>query len=396
MNESKLKILIYTHEFPPMTGGVASYNCDLAEGLHHSGHQVMVLTLADKDAASFDQAQGYGIQRMPISRKFRRWTFAYYILSGLFLLVYLRRFKPDRLLVTHHPAHLCTTLVLPLVSLRPFVTVHGREIEDDFINKVGPKACVLRFLMRQLLNRSSAVIAVSNSTCELLKKVGVPESKLRVIYHGIRREPFLEKPYQTEAKKKLGLDGSHVILTLGRVIEGKGLDVMVEIFPKVLERVPNVKYIVVGGGPFLAPLRRLISEKGLEEHIFCYGPVPRNKAVTFYDGADLFVLLSTRGKRESFGIVLIEAGARKLPSVASRVGGIPEVILDGETGYLVDPFDQNQVVERITDLLSKRQLSTRQGINARHRVEQLFTTEIMVRNTEMLLINPVRVPEVAL
>jgi len=167
---------------------------------------------------------------------------------------------------------------------------------------------------------------------------------------------------------------------VGRIAYSKGLDTLIDAVPQVIESVPNVRFSIVGSASraeadYFAYLKVKVSENQLggTVHFFPY----HNDVRTLISSWRLLVLPS---RREALGRVLIEAGALGIPTVASSVGGIPEIIQDGVTGLLVPPNDIGRLSDAIVKLLKHPDLAQRLGQNAKARTSKVFSAETMIES----------------
>lgn len=175
------------------------------------------------------------------------------------------------------------------------------------------------------------------------------------------------------------------VMYLGRLEKRKGTSIFLAAIPLVLQRFPNVEFVVIGKDSATAPdgmtyqeyARQLLSEETLQ-HIIFTGPLPRAEVDRHFADSDIFVAPSVY---ESFGIVYIEAMSWGKPVIGCRVGGVPEVVADGETGLLVPPQDANALADAIVEMLSNTPLRERMSEAARQRVETYFTDIAMAENT---------------
>lgn len=142
-----------------------------------------------------------------------------------------------------------------------------------------------------------------------------------------------------------------VLLTLGVLSRQKGVDLAIEALAKLLPRYPQLRLLVVGSGDYEGGLRRLARKLGVEAAVHFIGSVPHEQTAEFYNAADLFLLPTLR--EEGFANVILEAMASERPVIASRIGGNPEAVLDGETGFLIPPGDVKALGERIADCLER-------------------------------------------
>jgi glycosyltransferase involved in cell wall biosynthesis len=203
----------------------------------------------------------------------------------------------------------------------------------------------------------------------------VPPSKLRVILNGIDTECFRWRGESQELRQALGIpDSAPVLGTVGRLTEVKQQHLLIRAFARVRERVPKAHLILVGDGPLMGELRSLASQLGVGSvtHLVGYRPEPQR----YLPLLDVFALTSSS---EGIPQALLEASSAGIPAVASRVGGVPEVIDDGRTGLLFSNGDQNALTAGILALLTDLLLARRMGAAARDRVESLFHIRRMAR-----------------
>jgi len=173
------------------------------------------------------------------------------------------------------------------------------------------------------------------------------------------------------------LNGARLILTVGRLVERKGHDVVIRALPGIRRAVGPVRYLIAGAGPEEARLRTLAREVGCADDVVFAGHVDDRDLPLFYAACDVFVMpsraLEQRDGIEGFGIVFLEAGACGKPVVGGRSGGIADAVLDGITGVLVDPRSVDEVTGALTRLLQDRGEAARMGGEGRRRAEALQT-----------------------
>ncbi|MBN2032996.1 MAG: glycosyltransferase family 4 protein, partial [Deltaproteobacteria bacterium] len=233
------------------------------------------------------------------------------------------------------------------------------------------------------------IIANSNFTRNLLIKGGVDAQRIRVIHPGTDPHQFCPGPKPNELIHQMNLSERKVALSVGRLTVRKGQDMTIEAWPKVLEKVPNAVYLIVGTGEYEHHLRELAKKMGVERSICFIGEVTAEELPRIYRMADLFIMPSRQlpGSRdvEGFGIVYLEAGASGLPCIGGRCGGIPDAIEDGRTGILVDGDSPNEIALAVVDLFNNPKRASSMGDMARHRVLESFTWERSATNIRRLI-----------
>ncbi len=157
-----------------------------------------------------------------------------------------------------------------------------------------------------------------------------------------------------------------------------GPDILVRAMAKVVEAAPGSRLVMVGDGPMRRALDRLVDELGLEAHVEFAGFVRHDRVPELLRGCDMFVNCSV--VPESFGVAVLEASACGVPVVATRVGGVPEVCRDDETGLMVEAGDSDALARAIIRLAKDKALRERMGIAGRHFVLDNYAWRDSVRN----------------
>ena len=223
---------------------------------------------------------------------------------------------------------------------------------------------------------ATAVIAVSKTVKENLEKYEHIKN-VKVIYNGI--DPDLFKPASIEEKvlkkKQLGLNKNDFVLgNVGRMDYWKNQRILIEILPDLKKISPQIKLILVGRGEEEGNLKKLAIKKGVKNDVIFLGQ--RSDVNQILKAFDIFVFPSLT---EGLPLVVIEAMATGLPIVASHVGGIPELVVNGETGFLVSPTSKEEIKETIIKLLNNPKLRKEMGQIARKRFETHFSLPQMVQ-----------------
>ncbi|HVJ52734.1 MAG TPA: glycosyltransferase family 4 protein [Aliidongia sp.] len=227
-----------------------------------------------------------------------------------------------------------------------------------------------------LLHAATLAVGVSRQVIDGLIADGMAPERTKIIHNGIDTSRLGGSA--TDLRAALGIPAdAFTVMTAGSLIERKGHDLLIRAFQSLpLEPVPP-RLLILGDGPERERLAALAASLGLEDRIHFLGHTKEVGAA--YRAADLFALAS-RG--DSFGLVLAEAGHFELPSVSTRVGGIPEVVIDEETGLLVPPDDVPALAAALAKLMADPARREQLGRAAAARVEAMFTVERMARRFE--------------
>jgi glycosyltransferase involved in cell wall biosynthesis len=223
-----------------------------------------------------------------------------------------------------------------------------------------------------------ALIAPSRATREVLMHAGIPGHKVHVIPGGFRvPERMLD---QAQARTELGLPTeSFIISTVARLVPGKGIEDLIRAVARMSVRERHVLLLIAGDGPERNGIQELAKAQ-MRQRAVLLGQV--NNIGTVYAASDVFALPS---HMESFGAVFVEAAFHSLPCVGARVGGVPDVIADRETGLLVSPGDVSSLREALERLMDSR-LRKELGAAGRTRALTEFTEHRMADLYERTLL----------
>jgi glycosyltransferase involved in cell wall biosynthesis len=251
-------------------------------------------------------------------------------------------------------------------------TVHNT---DEFYVRPGYAS-----LARASANRLDRIVVISDAVGRYLREAGVPAEKLVRIYYGLDVRGWGSSTENSCSPSAIPHPQTSIAV-VARLAPQKGHTILLDALPRVLASVPDVSVRIVGHEELstVAELRAYAAARGVAEHVEFDGF--RGDVPELLREIDLFVLPSLW---EGFGLVLLEAMAAGRPIVASAVGPIPEVVLDGETGLLVPPGDPGALAEAIVRVLSDRALAERLGRAGRARVERAFGLDRMVEQTDAL------------
>ena len=265
----------------------------------------------------------------------------------------------------------CETLPIALRIVNPGKTVISIAHTHPGVDiKAGHP--VRRFVERVCYTMISGIVFNSYSAREeWKKKLGLTKiPKGTVILHGIEK-PDCRIPEDYPQQRSDTIDFGCV----ARFASWKGQRELLSAWSLLPEKViQNSRLIFVGDGPLYEDLRGLVQKEHLTDKIIFLGQKKNGSA--YFNGADVGVQLST--EPEAFGLVLLEAMSRGKPVMASRLGGIPEVVEDGKTGYLVDPFDPEEVAKTISELAGSREKREHLGQGGFERWKEHFQLKRML------------------
>jgi glycosyltransferase involved in cell wall biosynthesis len=219
-------------------------------------------------------------------------------------------------------------------------------------------------------------LAISGAVRDRLVSDGVPSSKVRIVHGGIDIERIVNLPPGSVHAALYLPTRAPVVGNIGALVPQKGQRHLVEAAAAVVKQVPDVRFVIIGDGELREPLEEQIRHKHLERHVFLAGFRP--DVLELLKDVDVFALSSLQ---EGMCISLVDAMAASKPAVASAVGGVPEVLADGVTGFMVAPRDEEALADRIVRLLKDEPLRQKMGAAALQRARRLFSVERMVQDT---------------
>lgn len=227
------------------------------------------------------------------------------------------------------------------------------------------------------------IVVPCQSLKDQLKRFSwIKQEKVKVIPNGIdlSRFNFDMKKERERLFRKYSLNPQIILIGVpARLVEAKGHIYLLQAIPEIVKAFPQVKFLFAGDGSEKEALKKLTSQLNLEDHVIFAGYI--KEIFQTMAGFDLLVLPSIS---EGFGGALAEGMALKKPIVATRVGGIPEVVEDQKTGLLVPPTDPHSLAQAIITLLQDKNLASRLGEEGRRRVETYYTIDKMIEKIEAL------------
>jgi glycosyltransferase involved in cell wall biosynthesis len=295
--------------------------------------------------------------------------------SGKIFLELVREFKRSNIQLVHTHKYKDTILAAPaakLCCIKHIVrTVHG--LREPFKGLQNYKMSFYEAIERTVHRHCVETLIGVSSQIERKYKAEGEVSRVICIRNGI---DFEGKSVQTDrwaTRKDLGIDsGTCLIGTVGRLTPVKGIPYLLEAATILLRQGANVKVLVVGDGSIREDLKTHTHDLGITDNVVFLGH--REDTDALLQALDVFVLPSLS---EGIPMALLEAMAASRAVVASRVGGIPEIVEDGFEGFLVEPMDVNSLAERCQRLIESPDVARKMGEQARKRVERDFSATVM-------------------
>jgi glycosyltransferase involved in cell wall biosynthesis len=285
------------------------------------------------------------------------------------LVAIIRRVRPDVVVVRGYNAETLGRIAARIAGVKHTIMwVHN-------IGDAEPRSSLRTIVDRVLNHWTSGYFGVAEAQRRyLVDELGYPDDKIRIIHNGVDPALF-DVDTDRGVLAEFGFaEGDPVVGIVAALRPEKDHATLLRAARVVINEMPNAKFLVVGEGPTRPRLEALCSELGIASNVHFAGA--RSDIARVLRAIDVFTLSSVTV--ECFPIALLEAMACARPAVCTEVGGIPEMIRDGETGYLVPPTDSQQLAVRLLSLLSDPQAARRLGRAARDRVEDEFSLDVSI------------------
>jgi len=350
-------------------GGLEKVLASIVQSLDKSKYDVQVWCLArGGDIAQTLIAKGTAVRILDMD--------SYY--NPLQIVALARLMNKERFLVIHTHGYFASTFgrFAAILARIPVVITHVHSTYYDYGKR--------NLLVEKFLSYFTDMIICISQAVETFVTVneGISKKKTCLIYNAVILPAHVDDDHhKQEMRNSLGIDAEAIVITVvASLTANKGHRILMEAFAQVFRTYPAVRLVIVGGGPLRIQLesdsRRLLIDKAV---IFTG---IRNDVFPLLQTSDIFVLPSQH--REGLGIALIEAMAMNLPVIGTMVGGIPEVIMDGENGFLIPPGGSEQLASALKKLVEDPILRVRMGRRGRQLYEEKFTLARMMQQIEAL------------
>lgn len=384
----KLKIAQITPYYYPSIGGVQGVVQYLSEELVDMGHSVDVLTpnrdhkgRPKMDRPLRENFNGVNIYRFRSLLNLGHMS----ITPGLYY--HLLKNKYD-VLHYHNYRHPHCEVASSIGRRKGSVTVlhgHGPFFEPGEINSMKEKIYGIydKAALKTVFKNSDVIIALNNYEAGRYRKIGVPESKIKVIPNAAERDSFTSVS-SIEFLSKYNLAGKNIILFVGILNSFKRPDLLIEALPGIIKDVPDAHLVMVG--PDGGELKKVIDtavKLGVEKHYSWIGPLYGMEKQRAYNAAKVFVLPSDW---DAYPLVLLEALARKLPIVTTDTRGPKDIVDNNVNGFIINKGDVNALAEKIIALLTNDTLYQQFSINAYQKGVSVYSASAITKKISSLYI----------
>ena len=373
-------VLFVTNDFGPRAGGIETFIIGLIE--RRPFGQTIVYTSWQDNAASYDAEwrSKFGVEVIRDRSKI--------LLPTPRVALALRKIIRTRGITTAAfgaaaPLGLLSASMKRAGVKRSVALTHGHEV---WWAKVFP----FNFLLRRIGSTVDVLTYLGEFTQSAISKALSSNAQRAMvkIAPGIDTDHF----FPTDAsilRRSLGLEDKKVIVSVGRLVHRKGQDYLIQSMPSILHQVPNAHLLLVGQGPYLEHLQRLVKEHGLESSVTFIGRIDYKELPQYLCVGDIFAMPSRSRlmglEVEGLGIVYLEASSCGLPVLAGNSGGAPDAVKQSETGLVVNGTDEKQIASAAIELLNNRDSSKKMGLAGRQWIVDNWRWETWSKEFEALL-----------
>ncbi|MCQ8893263.1 MAG: glycosyltransferase family 4 protein [Methanolinea sp.] len=357
-----MKIAVLVNLFPPkwLAGTeLATYN--LAKHLAKRGHEIHVITSHDKGLPNFDKENGFYVHRLA----WPKIRIIGVLLFWLKIFLKIRTIKPEIVQAQDLSMGIPSLMIKKVLGMPYIVWGQGSDIYLP--------GRVIKITRSSILKNADAILALTEDMRKKMKEITSHE--IFVVPNGIDPELFC-----IESQSIVKYNKSNIILFVGRLYPIKGIHYLLMAFKEIHDIIKDAELVLVGDGQERERLEALSVQIGIQDYVRFIGKVPHTEVKKYMQQADIFVLPSLS---EGLPNVILEAMACGLPIVASRVGGIPDVIEDGVNGYLVTPKRLDEIAEKIVILLQNDKLREKISRNNLIKIKS-YRWENIILNLEKL------------
>jgi glycogen(starch) synthase len=382
-----MRVVLLSWEYPPrIIGGLGRHVYHLATSLAEQGVKVHVVTKDHPDAPEYEESEGVHIYRVVnyppdiTQEDWVPWTLQFNValLEKAVALINdlgnVNVIHAHDWLVAHAAASLKHAYRIPLVA-----TVHATEYGRHQGHLPGPMNKLIHQIEWWLTFESSRTICCSQYMKEQITDIfELPTDKVEVIPNGIDHESFKRDVSVDLYRKKFVPAGDKLVFFVGRLVYEKGVQTVIEAMPLIMNKIPNVTFVVAGSGPHLNELKSLVSAFDLNEKVKFVGHMDTDGLCAFYKSADLTVVPSLY---EPFGMVVLESMAMGTPTIVADTGGLSEIVVHEETGLKFEPGNPESLAEAMLKVLLDRKLADRLTSDAMAYMGETYNWDRIARQT---------------
>ena len=361
-----MRVLFWTDGFPPRLGGIETQSFVFIKAMQQRGHEYRVVAQQDHPSWKLEEHyQDIPVRRFDFNAVLKKQELKTVVSVKNYIEQVIKEFQPD---VIHLNASVGGSafvflLMMNLFNVPIILTAYSPYLLEG---KFSP-------IIEKIISKVDRVCCISNWVLNEMKQyLPLFQEKFRLVYCGLSMPEVSPLPLSFS---------DPILLVLGRLSKEKGFDVAIKAFSLLKKQGSSARLLIAGGGVERPELEKLVVDLGLSSSVTFKGVLTQEQALSVFNQATIVIVPSII---ESFGLVILEAMQMQRPVIASRVEGIPEVVVDGETGILVPMRDPHSLCNAIEDILRAPDKGIHMGINGRSRAEKAFSLHSYVLQYEEL------------
>lgn len=399
----RIAVFIKSTTFHKGFGGLESQNKVLCEGLAGRGNEIVVYSPIRELEKEKEFEKG-------VEYKFIKADYYKYLLAFLNKNSWVNKsydvFKKDHeenpfdIVISQSAAASGIIRKKKILDIPVISIAHGTTLGEfkTYLSSVSIKSLKdiimfvrnTQYFVRQYFGRqreyillSDHVIAVSNAVKkQLIEETFVPEDRVTVINNGINPEKFISLDEKLREKGQIELEKLNLIY-VGQVIKNKGIDILIEIFKD--SQFKDITLDIFGGGEYLQELKDLIIQNSLSKQVRAYGKIPYERIIEVYNNPKYDAFVFPTKRFEGLPMVLVEALFAGLPIVAFDIGGVSDVVKNGETGFLIESENVFELKQKILSLKNNRETLSELRKSAFNKAQRDFGVDAMLNKYEKIM-----------
>ncbi len=377
-----MRVLMLSWEYPPrIVGGISRVVHDLAQKLGEHGIEVHVVTCWEEGTEEFERDKNVFVHRVH-TYEINTFNFVDWVLQLNFAMIEYsielinetQKFDIIHVhdwIVAFAGRVLKNSFSIPMIS-----TIHATEfgrnsgLHNETQKYISSVEWWLGYESRKIIVNSQYM------KNEIRNVFQIPEEKIRVIPNGVNLNKFDGFEHNLAFRRKYAADNEKIVFFVGRIVNEKGVKVLIDSVPKILNYYNDVKFIIAGKGPEMEELKEKAHNMNISNRIYFTGYIKDEDLCNLYKCADIAVFPSLY---EPFGIVALEGMIANVPVVISDTGGLDEIVNHGVDGMKSYTGNSNSLADSILDILFNTEKAKKIVENAKKKVNSLYNWENIYR-----------------
>ncbi|OPX58839.1 MAG: Trehalose synthase [Methanobacterium sp. PtaB.Bin024] len=356
-----MKVCMMSIDFLPNVGGISTHIIELSKALTELGIEVHIITRrTDFHGKKFETINNIKVHRLYLPKI--RFGSVLYIINQIYTILRLK--KKENIEIFHSHTRTDSIAFRFLNRIVKIETEHS----STFLKAVETDRNINSY--KKIFDATDYLLAPSEELKETIIKIGIDPGKVSYIPNGVDTTRFHHNDDE-KLKEKYNLKNKMVVNCPRNLVIKNGVHYLIDAIPLIIEKFDNVKFLIIGNSnkEMFLKCKKKVADLKIDDYVIFTDSIPNSQMPGFYGISDIVVLPSLK---EATSISGLEAMATGKPLVGTKVGGIPMLIDNEQTGILVSPKDPHALSEAIIDLLKNNEKRKTMGINARKKVINEF------------------------